>query len=130
MHDSFGKEVAKLAIKNNVDAVIMYDTNANQCWKILKEKAPHIKRILDVTIGNRLYLEKIYREDEKTKGMCVVIEHFPSFRDLTEQIDYFFQNVNAKNKNYDIEYKNSYCVIYFYSKEVSFAFILLKFYFI
>ena len=63
LHDSFGKKVAKLAIKNNVDAVIMYDTNANQCWKILKEKAPHIKRILDVTIGNRLYLEKIYRED-------------------------------------------------------------------
>ena len=67
--------------------------------------------------------KKIYREDEKTKEMCVVIEHFPSFRDLTEQIDYFFQNVNAKNKNYDIEYKNSYCVIYFYSKEVSFAFV-------
>lgn len=63
LHDSFGKEVAKLAIKNNVDAVIMYDTNANSCWKILEKQAPHIKRILDVTIGNRLYLKNIYEKD-------------------------------------------------------------------
>lgn len=66
LHDSFGKKVAKLAIKNDVDAVIMYDTNANECWKILKKKAPKIKRILDVTIGNRLYLSEIYKEDEKS----------------------------------------------------------------
>lgn len=65
LHDSFGKQVAKLAIKNKVDAVIMYDTNANACWKILEKKAPNIKRILDVTIGNRLYLSEIYRKDEE-----------------------------------------------------------------
>ena len=63
LHDSFGRKVAKYAIKNNVDAVIMYDTNANSCWKILEEQAPHIKRILDVTIGNRLYLKNIYEKD-------------------------------------------------------------------
>lgn len=65
LHDSFGEKVARLAIKNKVDAVIMYDTNANVCWKILEKEAPHIKRILDVTIGNRLYLSEVYREDAK-----------------------------------------------------------------
>lgn len=63
LHDKFGRKVAKMAIENKVDAVIMYDTNANSCWKELKAKAPHIKRILDVTIGNRLYLSEVYKND-------------------------------------------------------------------
>lgn len=63
LHDSFGRKVAEYAIKNNVDAVIMYDTNANECWKILKEKAPQIKRILDVSIASRVYTENVYKHD-------------------------------------------------------------------
>lgn len=75
LHDSFGKKVAKYAIKNNVDAVIMYDTNANECWRILKERAPQIKRILDVTIASRIYTEKTYRSDS---------EKFPDSKILDE----------------------------------------------
>lgn len=63
LHDSFGKKVAEFAIKNNVDAVIMYDTNANECWKILKERAPQIKRILDVSIANRLFMKENFIKD-------------------------------------------------------------------
>lgn len=63
LHDSFGRKVAKYAIKHNVDAVIMYDTNANECWKILKEKAPQIKRILDVSIANRLFMKENFIKD-------------------------------------------------------------------
>lgn len=63
LHDKFGKKVAEYAIKNNVDAVIMYDYNSNRCFKILKNKAPHIKRILDVTIANRLYSYYTYHKD-------------------------------------------------------------------
>ena len=63
LHDSFGRKVAEYAIKNNVDAVIMYDTNANECWKILKECAPHIKRIQDVSIANRLFMKKNFIHD-------------------------------------------------------------------
>lgn len=63
LHDSFGRRVAEYAIKNNVDAVIMYDTNANECWKILKEKAPSIKRILDVSIANRLFMKENFIKD-------------------------------------------------------------------
>ena len=63
LHDSFGKKVAEYAIKNNVDAVIMYDTNANECWKILKERAPQIKRIQDVSIANRLFMKENFIKD-------------------------------------------------------------------
>ena len=63
LHDSFGRRVAEYAIRNNVDAVIMYDTNANECWKILKEKAPWIKRIQDVSIANRLFMKENFIKD-------------------------------------------------------------------
>ena len=61
--NSFGVKVADYAIKNNVDAVIMYDETSVSCFKILKEKAPKIKRILDVSTVNRLFVKRIYEED-------------------------------------------------------------------
>lgn len=61
--DSFGRKVAKYAIKNNVDAVIMYDCTSNSCFKILKKKAPNIKCILDMSISHRAYLKEIYQKD-------------------------------------------------------------------
>ncbi|MDR2408803.1 MAG: glycosyltransferase family 4 protein [Bacteroidales bacterium] len=63
VHNSFGRKVAKYAIKENVDAVIMYDTDALCCFKILQAKAPHIKRILDVSIASRLFSKSIYEQD-------------------------------------------------------------------
>lgn len=63
LHDSFGRRVAEYAIRNNVDAVIMYDTNANECWKILREKAPQIRRIQDVSIANRLFMKENFIKD-------------------------------------------------------------------
>lgn len=61
--DNFGISVAKYAIKHNADAVIMYDTNSNTCFKYLKEHAPNIKRVLDVSIANRLYLKDVYQNE-------------------------------------------------------------------
>ena len=54
LSDEFGKKVANYAIKQNVDAVIMYDTNASTCFQILKAKAHNIIRIIDVSAANRL----------------------------------------------------------------------------
>lgn len=68
VHNQFGKCVAKYAIKNNVDAVIMYDTTCNECFKILKEKAPHIKRIQDVSIANRAFMKENYEKDIEITG--------------------------------------------------------------
>lgn len=61
--DSFGKKVAAYAIKNNVDAVILYDTNALKCFKILQEKSPNILRVMDVSAANRIYMKEIYEKD-------------------------------------------------------------------
>ena len=67
--DLFGRKVAKYAIKHNVDAVIMYDTTSEKCFEILKKKAPHIKRIMDSSIANRLYIKEIY-QNEINKDQC------------------------------------------------------------
>lgn len=71
----FGEKVAKYAIKNEVDAVIMYDTNSNKCWEILKNEAPHIKRILDVSIASRLFMKENFIKDiEITNDYNLMIE--------------------------------------------------------
>lgn len=59
----FGKKVAKYAIKNNVDMVIGYDSECSKLFSILKEKAPNIIRIMDVSAANRLYLRDVYLKD-------------------------------------------------------------------
>lgn len=63
--DRFGRKVADLAIRENADAVIMYDSNATVCFDILKKKAPHILRIMDTSIANRLYMKEVFKKDEK-----------------------------------------------------------------
>ena len=82
--DFFGEKVAKLAIKNDVDAVIMYDTNAKKCFEILEKKAPNIVRIMDVSAANRLYMKQIYEKDMKK---------FPEFADKLKQERYFLWNL-------------------------------------
>lgn len=61
--NDFQKKVAEYAIEHKVDAVIMYDTNTATCFDVLKKKAPHIKRIMDVSAANGLYLKQVYEED-------------------------------------------------------------------
>ena len=50
--NSFSKKVANYAIRNKVDAVVMYDSSAEKCFKILEKRAPQIKRILDASCAN------------------------------------------------------------------------------
>lgn len=64
----FGIKVAKLAIKENADAVIMYDSNAKYGFEYLKKKAPGILRILDVSIAARPYMKAIYQKEIETSG--------------------------------------------------------------
>lgn len=64
----FGIKVAKLAIKENADAVIMYDSNAKEGFEYLKKKAPNIIRILDVSIAARPYMKEIYQKEIEASG--------------------------------------------------------------
>ncbi|MBQ6886177.1 MAG: glycosyltransferase family 4 protein [Lachnospiraceae bacterium] len=68
MNRKFGRKVAKYAIRRHVDAVISYDNDSDEVFRILKEKAPEIKRILDVSIANRLYLKEVYEKDIRLYG--------------------------------------------------------------
>lgn len=63
LSDRFGKKVARLAIKEGADVVIMYDTTAKKCFEILKDRAPDILRVIDCSAANRIYMRQIYRED-------------------------------------------------------------------
>jgi glycosyltransferase involved in cell wall biosynthesis len=64
----FGKKVANYAIKNNVDAVVCYDGSfcALTCFNILKEKAPHILRIIDHAHPPRNFLYDVYKNLESS----------------------------------------------------------------
>ena len=105
--NSFGRKVAKYAIDNNVDAVIMYDSTALECFKILSKKAPNIKRILDASIANRLHTKTIY-DDEIKK---------------TEAEEYISENKYMWNKKImnelenEIEYTQHFLVPSKYVKE-------------
>lgn len=59
----FGISVAKMAIQRKVDAVIMYDNTAVPCFEYLKKYAPTIKRVLDASTVNRLYIREVYEKD-------------------------------------------------------------------
>ncbi|OZT11324.1 hypothetical protein CHN50_17290 [Priestia aryabhattai] len=63
LSDRFGRKVAKYAIRNNVDAVISYDYHSMELFSYLKEHAPHIRRILDVSIANRIFMKEIFNND-------------------------------------------------------------------
>lgn len=59
----FQRKLAKYIIKNDVDAVISYDTNSAVLFHILKEKAPHVKLIMDNAHPNRHFLYHSYHEN-------------------------------------------------------------------
>lgn len=59
----FQRKLAKYIIDNKVDAVISYDTNSDILFRILKEKAPNVKRIMDNAHPNRHFLYYSYKEN-------------------------------------------------------------------
>lgn len=59
----FGIKVAKYAIKNRIDVVIMYDTTADTCFQYLKRKAPHIKLVIDSSAACNEYVVKTFERD-------------------------------------------------------------------
>lgn len=58
----FQRKLANYIIKNKVDVVISYDCNSKLLFKILKEKAPNVIRVIDNAHPNRHYLYHSYHE--------------------------------------------------------------------
>lgn len=65
VHKVFAKKVIKYALKHNVDAVIMYDSNVYDAFQTLKKRNSHIKCVLDTSIAARSYMKRIYMQDIK-----------------------------------------------------------------
>lgn len=63
--DRFAHKVADYAIKNDVDAVVIYDNCSHVLFQELKERAPNIIRILDMSAANLAYIKHIYEKDFK-----------------------------------------------------------------
>lgn len=58
----FGRRVARFAIRQGVDAVVMYDSNALSGFKLLKRSSPGIVRILDSSTASRAYMKELFTE--------------------------------------------------------------------
>lgn len=84
----FGISVAKMAIHNNVDAVIMYDNTSVSCFEYLKKNAPQIRRILDASTVNRLYIRKVYEQDMLKTGTSYFKDNLPFLWNSKNQLRY------------------------------------------
>ncbi len=58
----FQLRCAAYAIRHRVDVVIMYDTNASTCFRILRWRAPQITRVIDHAHPCRYALRNVYQE--------------------------------------------------------------------
>lgn len=94
--DRFGKKVAKYAIKEGVDAVVMYDTNSLACFRSLRGTG--IKRIMDTSIAARAYTKHIYEQritsdDEwkhfSEKKVLLSNSEMKRLQDEIDETDYF-----------------------------------------
>lgn len=102
LSDHFGKKVARYAIKNHVDVVVMYDTTAEVCFSILKDKAPDILRVMDVSAINRVYMKSIYEDD---------IQRSPQFSDvLLAERGFIFNSNNQERWKKEIELTEKFIV--------------------
>lgn len=61
--DRFAKKIARLAIKEKFDAVITFDDTSPILFETLKNEAPEIVRILDMSAANTLFMRDIYDKD-------------------------------------------------------------------
>lgn len=123
--DKFGRKVAIYAIKNKVEAVVMYDTKAEACFEMLRNKAPNIKRIIDMSAPNLEYMDSIFRNDITIEGdrdnlneefaTKIYKQNFESSIKETKLADYFLTASEfSKNSltNYNIDEKKIFICPY------------------
>lgn len=65
LSNRFADKVAKYAIKNNVDAIIVYDGISRKGLKLIKQNAPQIITIMDVSISLRPFMKANFEDDMK-----------------------------------------------------------------
>ena len=96
INDRFGRKIASLAEKENVDVVVSYDNNSLTLFKNLKKTRPKIVRILDTSAANRIYMKKIYENDfkispefaQKLKEECSILQSDQILNRIQEEIEF------------------------------------------
>lgn len=66
---SFGRKVARYAIRQEADAVVMYDLYAGTAFRYLEQKAPQIKRIMDASAAYVGHMKDYFQEEESKAGI-------------------------------------------------------------
>lgn len=79
----FGTAVAKEAIARGVSAVVCYDGQSSTCFRYLKANAPHIKRVLDVSIASRPYIRNVYESIMASSGDDLLKKENPQIWDTS-----------------------------------------------
>lgn len=74
--DRFGVKVAKKAIKENCDIVIMYDSTALSCFKYLSKHNNKIIRILDTSTVSHSYMKKTFDKEIELTGIKYLKKEF------------------------------------------------------
>lgn len=107
-YDKFGIKVGKFAHHHNVDAVIMYDTTASSCFAYLSKVNSNTLRILDVTIGSRIYAKELYEKEMYETNDYELKNEYPDlwndnilrkFKDEIEYADYAIVGSNYVKKS-------------------------------
>lgn len=65
LSNHFADKAAKIAIKNKVDAIIVYDGISRKGLELIKRKAPQVKTIMDVSISMRPFMKSNFERDMK-----------------------------------------------------------------
>lgn len=74
---SFGRKVAKYAIKCGADAVVMYDGTGLSCFKYLKEHQPSIIRILDTSTVSHDFMIDTFNRMIDLLGDATIKSEYP-----------------------------------------------------
>ena len=63
LSNHFADKAAKIAVREDVDAIIVYDGISRKGLEYIKKKAPHIKTIMDVSISMRPFMKANFERD-------------------------------------------------------------------
>ena len=74
----FSKKVGQYLSREDIDAIIMFDSTAEEAFAILKKNRPDIFRIQDVSIATRHYMKHNFENDY---GLHELKKEFPEFWD-------------------------------------------------
>ena len=81
----FSKRVGRYLLKEDIDAIIMFDSTAEEAFTILKNSRPDIIRIQDVSIATRHYMKHNFENDY---GLPELKKEFPEFWDEKVMLGY------------------------------------------